>query len=234
MNIASFTCSNPGPLKLHFQQPVKELTVRPKHLQIAVNGQGRDWTLALPGLCKPLDRKIGDRNMGTSLILFLSSMFLSHSLFADVTVPYYTVPKDGRVSLALYDQDGRMVRPLRTGKPPAAGPTHPLPRHLAAHQLLPDSGDGSRIQPEQLGHAPIAAMTPFQAFQPGGESALLFNQRHKALKVDARESDCFAQRLQMGHETHMTLAVREVARTNWGAAARLRRRVERVRPSADS
>lgn len=43
--------------------------------------------------------------MGASLILFLSSMFLSHSLFADVTVPS-TVPKDVRVSPALTTRTG--------------------------------------------------------------------------------------------------------------------------------
>jgi len=43
-----------------------------------------------------------------------------------------------------------------------------------------------------------------------------------------------AERLQMGHETRVTLAVREVARTHGGPLAKLKRRVEEVRPSDDS
>ena len=43
-----------------------------------------------------------------------------------------------------------------------------------------------------------------------------------------------AQRLQMGHETRVTLAVREVARSQVGPLAKLKRRVEDVRPSDDS
>ena len=39
---------------------------------------------------------------------------------ADVTIPW-SVPKDSRVSLALYNDEGRMVRTLLTGKPVAKG-----------------------------------------------------------------------------------------------------------------
>jgi hypothetical protein len=52
VNIAAFTCTNASKLSLHFEHPVKGLTVRPKHLGIAVSGQERDWSLALPGPCK--------------------------------------------------------------------------------------------------------------------------------------------------------------------------------------
>jgi hypothetical protein len=48
--------------------------------------------------------------------------------------------------------------------------------HVAAEQLGSTTGDGIHIQAEQLGHLLIAAMTPFQAFQPGVESPLLFVQ----------------------------------------------------------
>ena len=43
-----------------------------------------------------------------------------------------------------------------------------------------------------------------------------------------------AQRLQMGHETRVTLAVREVAGTDTGPLAKLKRRVEQVRLSNNS
>ena len=52
VNIAAFACSNACELALHFQQPVKALTVRPKNLRIAVAGKDRDWLLKLPGPCK--------------------------------------------------------------------------------------------------------------------------------------------------------------------------------------
>jgi hypothetical protein len=38
----------------------------------------------------------------------------------------------------------------------------------------------------------------------------------------------------MGHETRVTLAVREIARTHAGPLAKLKRRVEEVRQSDDS
>lgn len=47
-------------------------------------------------------------------------MVTSATLHAEVTIPF-TVPDDGRVSLALYDGEGRMVRTLLAGKPLAKG-----------------------------------------------------------------------------------------------------------------
>jgi len=54
------------------------------------------------------------------LPIVLSSVFLSQTAPAEVTIPY-SVPRDGRASLAIYDQEGRMVRTLLTGKPLAKG-----------------------------------------------------------------------------------------------------------------
>ena len=51
-----------------------------------------------------------------ALILLMTSV----TLRAEVTIPY-SVPRGGRVSLALYDAEGRMVRTLLTGKPHAKG-----------------------------------------------------------------------------------------------------------------
>ena len=53
-----------------------------------------------------------------TLLCILS--IVSGAAFADVTIPY-AVPHDGRVSLALYDQDNRMVRTLLTGTPRQTG-----------------------------------------------------------------------------------------------------------------
>ncbi|HOW64568.1 MAG TPA: PA14 domain-containing protein [Candidatus Paceibacterota bacterium] len=50
----------------------------------------------------------------------LISVFICRTLLANTTLTY-TLPKDGRVSLALYDVEGRMVRTLLTGKPLAKG-----------------------------------------------------------------------------------------------------------------
>ena len=47
-------------------------------------------------------------------------MVAGATLHADVTIPY-SLPSDGRVSLALYDAEGRMVRTLLTGRPLAKG-----------------------------------------------------------------------------------------------------------------
>ena len=41
----------------------------------------------------------------------------------------------------------------------------------------------------------------------------------------------FTQRLEMGHETRATLAVREIAASRAGWLAKLRRRIEALRPS---
>ena len=51
-----------------------------------------------------------------SLILLMTTA----TLRADTTISF-RVPRDGRASLAIYDQDGRMVRTLLTGKPLAKG-----------------------------------------------------------------------------------------------------------------
>lgn len=51
-NIASFTCAGPSKFVIHLKEPVKSLTVRPKHAGIRVTGQDRDWMLELPGPCK--------------------------------------------------------------------------------------------------------------------------------------------------------------------------------------
>ena len=53
-------------------------------------------------------------------VILLSLLFVSQALLAEVSIPY-TVPKGGRVSLAVYDNDGRMVRSLLTGKALAKG-----------------------------------------------------------------------------------------------------------------
>jgi flagellar hook assembly protein FlgD len=54
------------------------------------------------------------------ILICLSLMLLSNPLLAEVSISY-TVPKDSRVSLAVYDKEGRMVRTLLTGKPLAKG-----------------------------------------------------------------------------------------------------------------
>lgn len=51
-----------------------------------------------------------------TLVLSLAAQIAA----AEVSIPF-TVPRDGRVSLALYDADGRMVRTLLTGKPLVKG-----------------------------------------------------------------------------------------------------------------
>ncbi len=51
-----------------------------------------------------------------TLVLSLAAQIAA----AEVTIPF-SVPRDGRGSLALYDADGRMVRTLLTGKPLAKG-----------------------------------------------------------------------------------------------------------------
>ena len=56
----------------------------------------------------------------TLLIDVLTGYALITSSLADVPIAY-SVPRDGRTSLAIYDQDGRMVRTLLTGKPLAKG-----------------------------------------------------------------------------------------------------------------
>ncbi len=64
--------------------------------------------------------------MHTSLRLVSTTVLLATYVLtgvmalADVSVPY-TVDKDGRVSLAIYDSEGRMVRTLLTGAPRKAG-----------------------------------------------------------------------------------------------------------------
>jgi hypothetical protein len=50
----------------------------------------------------------------------LISVFTCRTLLADTTLTY-TLPKDGRASLAVYNSDGQIVRTLLTGKPLAKG-----------------------------------------------------------------------------------------------------------------
>lgn len=57
----------------------------------------------------------------TSLVIgSLAASSLIASSVADVPISY-SVPRDGRTSLAIYDEDGRMVRTLLTGRPLAKG-----------------------------------------------------------------------------------------------------------------
>jgi len=55
-----------------------------------------------------------------SIIIAFVFFTISNTLFASVTIKY-EVPKAGRVSLAVYNTDGQLVRTLLTGKPHKAG-----------------------------------------------------------------------------------------------------------------
>ncbi len=56
----------------------------------------------------------------TLLISAFAALGLVTSSLADVPISY-SVPRDGRTSLAIYDHEGRMVRTILTGKPLAKG-----------------------------------------------------------------------------------------------------------------
>ena len=58
--------------------------------------------------------------MNKTLAALCILLALSSDARADVAVPY-TVPRDGRVSLALFSKDGQLVRALLTGIPRKAG-----------------------------------------------------------------------------------------------------------------
>ena len=57
------------------------------------------------------------KHIATLTMLLITT---THLIADEVSIPF-TVPKDGRVSLALYDTGDRMVRTLLTGKPMAKG-----------------------------------------------------------------------------------------------------------------
>jgi len=82
--------------------------------------------------------------------LALTLVMTRFTLGAEVAISY-SVPRAGRVSLALYDAEGRMVRTLLTGKPHAKGDYaagwdgldrygHPLPPGEYAWKLLATEG----------------------------------------------------------------------------------------------
>ena len=57
---------------------------------------------------------------GLSALILLATA-LAATARGDNAVISFSVPQDTRVSLALYDKDGRMVRTLLTGKPLTQG-----------------------------------------------------------------------------------------------------------------
>jgi hypothetical protein len=65
---------------------------------------------------------------------------------APVSIPF-TVPKDGRVSLAIYDKEGRIVRTLLTGKPLAKGQHSASWDGLDRYGNAPPAGDFGRRPP---------------------------------------------------------------------------------------
>ena len=70
------------------------------------------------------------------------------AVYADVTVPY-SVPQESRVSLALYNKDGQLVRARLTGLPPAMGRHTESCDGLDRYANAPPAGEYSKAKTSQ-------------------------------------------------------------------------------------